>query len=52
MQTKLDQLQRITKESDNDTDKLIGTITDIIGSAGDMTLRRKLSRRKRRRHIN
>ena len=48
IQTKLTKLQNIKENNESDTDQLIDAITDVIVSAGDMTLTRKTFKRKKK----
>ena len=41
IQDKIDNVQKIVISEDNDVDDIITSISDIIVSAGDMTLKRK-----------
>ena len=41
IQDKIDNVQKIVISEDNDVDDIIFSISDIIVSAGDMTLKRK-----------
>ena len=48
IQQKLDKLQNTIKNSDHNADELVGAITDIIISAGDMSLPRKTFKKKKK----
>ena len=55
IQDKIDNVQKVVIFEDNDVDDLITSISDIIVSAGDMTLKRKSfvgKKRKKPHRIN